>query len=146
MPATPTDVSEMGDDESSVIGLAVTSPEPRQTSPRPFTQRERLLALGYEYDSDSDMESSLDSDEVPEDRTLQLLSALVRGRRTSAASGSQSTKGSPADMKAIAKLRKDIKRRQRLDASPAGRRSQSSSGKSDEVNTTTTTTTKNDEN
>lgn len=146
MPATPTDVSEMGDDESSVIGLAVTSPELRQTSPRPFTQRERLLALGYEYDSDSDMESSLDSDEVPEDRTLQLLSALVRGRRTSAASVSQSTKGSPADMKAIAKLRKDIKRRQRLDASPAGRRSQSSSGKSSEVNTTTTTTTKTDEN
>lgn len=135
MPATSTDVSEMGDDESSVIGLAVTSPEPRQTSPMPFTQRERLLALGYDYDSDSDMETSLDSDEVPEDRTLQL---LVRGR-TSAASGSLSTKGTPADMKAIAKLRKDIKRRQRLDASPARRRSKSSSGESGEVNTTTTT-------
>ncbi|KAL6892107.1 hypothetical protein GGI43DRAFT_196115 [Trichoderma evansii] len=139
MPVTPTGVSEMGDDESSVIGLAVTSLEPRQASPRSFTQRERLLALGYDYDSDSDMESSMDSDEVPEDRTLQLLSALVRGRRTSAASGSQSTKGPPTDMKAIAKLRKDIKRRQRLDASPAGRRSKSPSREGGEVNTTTTT-------
>ncbi|PTB41794.1 hypothetical protein M441DRAFT_138979 [Trichoderma asperellum CBS 433.97] len=138
IPVTPTDVSEMGDDESSVIGLAVTSPEPRQTSPRPFTQRERLLALGYDYDSDSDIETSVDSDEVPEDRALQLLSALVRGR-TSAASGSQSTKGPPADMKAIAKLRKDVKRRQRLDASPAGRRSKSSSGERGEVNTATAT-------
>ncbi|KAM0514535.1 hypothetical protein ACHAPE_006830 [Trichoderma viride] len=138
MPAASTDVSEMGDDESSVIGLAVTSPEPRQTSPRPFTQRERLLALGYDYDSDSDGETSMDSDEVPEDRTLQLLSALVRGR-TSAASGSLKMNGLPADMKAIAKLRKDIKRRQRLDASPAGRRSKSSSGESGEVNTTATT-------
>ncbi|EHK46074.1 uncharacterized protein TrAtP1_013177 [Trichoderma atroviride] len=139
MPATSTDVSEMGDDESSVIGLAVTSPEPRQTSSRPFTQRERLLALGYDYDSDSDIETSLDSDEVPEDRTLQLLTALVRGR-TSAAAGSLSTKGPLTDMKAIAKLRKDIKRRQRLDASPAGRRSKSSSSESGEVNTTTATT------
>lgn len=134
MPTASTDASEMGDDESSVIGLAVTSPQPRQTSSRPFTQRERLLALGYDYDSDSDMETSMDSDEAPEDRALQLLSALVRGR-TSSASGSLSTKGLPADMKAIAKLRKDIKRRQRLDASPAGRRSKPSSGESGEVNT-----------
>ncbi|KAK1242930.1 hypothetical protein MKX08_005742 [Trichoderma sp. CBMAI-0020] len=138
MPAISTDVSEMGDDELSVIGLAVTSAERRQSSPRPFTQRERLLALGYDYDSDSDNETSLDSDEIPEDRTLQLLSALVRGR-TSAAAGSLSTKGSLTDMKAIAKLRKDIKRRQRLDASPARRRSKSSSGESGEVNTTTAT-------
>ncbi|KAL7919429.1 hypothetical protein ACQKWADRAFT_196043 [Trichoderma austrokoningii] len=140
MPVNSTDASEMGDDESSVIGLAVTSPEPRQISPKkPLTQRERLLALGYDYDSDSDMEASMDSDEVPEDRALQLLSALVRGR-TSAASASLRIKGPAGDMKAIAKLRKDIKRRQRLDASPAGRRSKSCSGESGIVDTTTATT------
>jgi hypothetical protein len=134
MPVTPTDVSEMGDDEASVIGLALTVPEARQNASKPFTQRERLLALGYDYDSDSDAEASMDSDEFPEERALKLLSTLVMGR-TSAAS--QSKEGPQLDMKTIAKLRKDIKKRKRLDPSSSRRGSKFSSRENSEVDTTT---------
>ncbi|KAM0263013.1 hypothetical protein ACHAQJ_001391 [Trichoderma viride] len=134
MPVTPTDVSEMGDDESSVIGLALTLPEPRQNASRPFTQRERLLALGYDYDSESDAEDSLESDEFPEERALKLLSTLVMGRTSTA---SQSKERQQVDMKTIAKLRKDIKKRKRLDPSSSRRGSKFSSRENSEVETTT---------
>ncbi|KAF3057700.1 hypothetical protein CFAM422_012226 [Trichoderma lentiforme] len=126
MPMTPTDVSEMGDDEASVVGVPPAVQKSRQNTSRPFTQRERLLALGYDYDSDSDTESSLRSDEIPEERALKLLSTLIKN---TTAKGPAGIAGPQLDMKTIAKLRKEIKKRKLLDSlsSRRGRSSQESS-------------------
>jgi hypothetical protein len=123
---TPTDVSEMGDDEASVVGVPPAVQKSRQNTSRPFTQRERLLALGYDYDSDSDTESSLRSDEFPEERALKLLSTLIKN---STAKGPDGRAGPQLDMKTVAKLRKEIKRRKLLDSSSSrrGRSSQENS-------------------
>ncbi|KAH0524080.1 hypothetical protein TsFJ059_008995 [Trichoderma semiorbis] len=126
MPMTPTDVSEMGDDEASVVGVPPTVQKSRQNTSRPFTQRERLLALGYDYDSDSDTESSLRSDEIPEERALKLLSTLIKNTTAKGPAGISSPQ---LDMKTIAKLRKEIKKRRLLDSSSSrrGRSSQENS-------------------
>ncbi|KAL7800299.1 hypothetical protein V8C37DRAFT_398511 [Trichoderma ceciliae] len=135
MPITLTDVSEMGDDEASVVGLALTPQQPRQNASKPFTQRERLLALGYDYDSDSDTEASVDPDEIPEERALKLLTTLIQGSTLTA---SESRDGQPLNVKTIAKLRKEIKRRKLLDSSSSRRGSKFSSKESSEVDTATT--------
>lgn len=137
MPVASTDASEMGDDEASVVGVALTPSGSRQNaSPRPFTQRERLLALGYDYDSDSDTEASHDSDELPEERALKLLSTLIKG--SSAAAESATPEGPQLDMKTIAKLRKEIKRRKLANSSSPRRGSKLSSKEGSEVDGTTT--------
>ncbi|KAL6856751.1 hypothetical protein J3F83DRAFT_377269 [Trichoderma novae-zelandiae] len=111
MPMTPTDVSEMGDDEASVVGMPLALRRLRPSPSKSFTQRERLLALGYDYDSDSDTESSARTDELPEERALELISSLMKGTTCPEAKNAQHP-----DEKTIAKLRKDIKRRRMLDA------------------------------
>ncbi|KAL6812918.1 hypothetical protein GGI42DRAFT_349073 [Trichoderma sp. SZMC 28013] len=135
MPMTPTDVSEMGDDEASVVGVPPAVQKSRQNTSKPFTQRERLLALGYDYDSDSDTESSLRSDEFPEERALKLLSTLIKN---STAKGPDGRVDPQLDMKTIAKLRKEIKRRKLLDSSSARRGSKLSSQENSEVDAATT--------
>ncbi|RFU77079.1 hypothetical protein TARUN_5163 [Trichoderma arundinaceum] len=134
-PITPTGISEMGDDESSVVGLALTLPKPRHNPTRPFTQRERLLALGYDYDSDSDAEASVDSEELPEERALKLLNTLIRNR---ASADSESKGGQHLDVKTIAKLRKEIKRRKLLDLSSSRPGSKFSSRENSEADTAVT--------
>ncbi|KOS20363.1 hypothetical protein ESCO_005319 [Escovopsis weberi] len=113
-PPTRTNASDLGDDERSV------AEEPlqrlRQNSTRPFTQRERMLALGYDYDSDSDVEASLDSDEIPEERALMLLNTLI----VSGGSRSGNQVEQKVNMNTIAKLRREIRKRRRTGA--AGRR------------------------
>lgn len=111
MPMTATDASEMGDDEASVVGVPLALQKLRSCPSRPLTQRERLLALGYDYDSDSDTEASARTDELPEERALELISSLMKG--TASAEGKT---GQQLDEKTIVKLRKDIKRRRMLDA------------------------------
>ncbi|KAL7929379.1 hypothetical protein V8C35DRAFT_198808 [Trichoderma chlorosporum] len=135
MPLTPTDVSEMGDDEASVVGVPTALQKSRQNTSKPFTQRERLLALGYDYESDSDTESSLRPDEFPEERALKLLSTLIKN---STAGGPDGKSGQDLDMKTIAKLRKEIKRRRLRDASSSRRGSKLSSQENSEVDAITT--------
>ncbi|KAL7910501.1 hypothetical protein GGI35DRAFT_368420 [Trichoderma velutinum] len=135
MPMTPTDVSEMGDDEASIVGVPPAVQKARQNTSKPFTQRERLLALGYDYDSDSDTESSLRSDEIPEERALKLLSTLIKN---STAKGPDGKSPPQLDMKTIAKLRKEIKRRKLLEPSSSRRGSRLSSQENSEVDAATT--------
>ncbi|UKZ82735.1 hypothetical protein TrVFT333_010531 [Trichoderma virens FT-333] len=135
MPMTPTDVSEMGDDEASVVGVPAALGKSRQNTSRPFTQRERLLALGYDYDSDSDTESSLQSDELPEERALKLLSTLIKNN---AAKSPEARAEQQFDIKTIAKLRKEVKRRKLLDPASSRRGSKLSSQENSEVEATTT--------
>ncbi|KAH6605435.1 hypothetical protein Trco_007142 [Trichoderma cornu-damae] len=130
MPIASTDLSELDDDEASIVGLALTLSKTRKNSTRPFTQRERLLALGYDYDSDSDTEASVDSDELPEERALKLLSTLIKGSE-STASGSE--EGQQLDIQTIAKLRREIKRRKLLDSSSSRRGSKFSSKENSEA-------------
>ncbi|KAL7811344.1 hypothetical protein V8C26DRAFT_408817 [Trichoderma gracile] len=110
-PLPPTDASEMGDDEASVVGVPLALEKLRQCPSRPLTQRERLLALGYDYDSDSDTEGSARTDELPEQRALELISSLMKGTASAEAKN-----GQHIDEKTIVKLRKDNKRRRLLDA------------------------------
>lgn len=135
MPMTPTDVSEMGDDEASVVGVPLALEKSPQNTSRPFTQRERLLALGYDYESDSDAESSVRSEELPEERALKLLSTLIKSSASAAAEGRE---GQQLDVKTIAKLRKEIKKRRLLDPSSSRRGSKFSSKENSEADTTTT--------
>ncbi|PTB64900.1 hypothetical protein BBK36DRAFT_1123104 [Trichoderma citrinoviride] len=116
MPMTPTDASEMGDDEASVVGMPLALQKLQSMPSRPLTQRERLLALGYDYDSDSDTEDSARTDELTEERALELISSLIKG--TTSAEGKN---GQHLDEKTIAKLRKDIKRRRMLEARKGGK-------------------------
>lgn len=109
MPMSQTDASEMGDDEASVVGMPLALQKLRPCPSRPLTQRERLRALGYDYDSDSDTETPARTDELPEERALELISSLMKG--TASLEG-----GQHVDEKTIVKLRKDIKRRRMLDA------------------------------
>ncbi|KAL7807948.1 hypothetical protein V8C44DRAFT_336824 [Trichoderma aethiopicum] len=110
-PMTPTDASEMGDDEASVVGMPLDLQKLRPGRSRPLTQRERLLALGYDYDSDSDTEYSTRTDELPEERALELISSLMKGTASA-----ESKNGQHVDEKTIVKLRKDNKRRRMLEA------------------------------
>ncbi|KAK5991500.1 hypothetical protein PT974_09783 [Cladobotryum mycophilum] len=110
MSVTPTDTSDLGDDEQSIMENIYQ--KPRQNSNKPFTQRERLLALGYDYDSESDAEASVDSDEIPEERALQLLTSLIgAGGSTSGKQGEQKL-----DLNTVAKLRREIRKRRRTGA------------------------------
>ncbi|KAL7941515.1 hypothetical protein V8C42DRAFT_334796 [Trichoderma barbatum] len=136
MPMTPTtDVSEMGDDEASVVGVPAAHQKNQHNASRPFTQRERMLALGYDYDSDSDTEDSVHSNELPAERALKLLSTLIKN---STAKDSEGRQGQQLDVKTIAKLRKEVKRRRLLDPSSSRRGSKLSSQENSEADTTTT--------